>query len=61
MPLLMTWHATPMSPMTSQPERKYPDMWVDPEDDPREVDSIVHEARRPCWPSTSTATARRSR
>ena len=28
-----------MSP-DSQPERKYPDMWVDPEDDPREVESI---------------------
>ena len=43
------------------PERKYPDMWVDPEDDPRETDVIVRAARRPCSPSTSTATARRWR
>ena len=25
--------------MTS--ERKYPDMWVDPEDDPRETDEVL--------------------
>jgi hypothetical protein len=25
--------------VTEQPQRKYPDMWVDPEDDPRETDT----------------------
>ena len=36
-------------------ERQFPDMWVDPEDDPRETDRDP-AGRRRCWPSTSTAT-----
>jgi uncharacterized damage-inducible protein DinB len=27
--------------MTETPQRKYPDMWVDPEDDPRETDVVA--------------------
>ena len=28
--------------MTEQPSRRYPDMWVDPEDDPRTTDTTPH-------------------
>ena len=42
--------------MNEQAPRKYPDMWVDPEDDPRETGIETARARRRCWPSTSTTT-----
>ena len=45
--------------MTS--ERKYPDMWVDPEDDPRETDEVLRGEKAVSWPTTWSTTGRRSR
>ena len=37
-------------------ERRYPDMWVDPEDDPRETGATPVGEQATCSSSTSTTT-----
>ena len=45
--------------MTS--ERKYPDMWVDPEDDPRETDEVLRGEKGVLLDYLRALPARRSR
>ena len=43
------------------PERKYPDMWVDPEDDPRETEAVPRGEKGVLVDYLRRTTGRRSR